>query len=139
MIDPTDVEAPTISLTLPTGNITNIIDITGTVTDTNLDYYTFSVARLGSDNFKEVYRGQNNVTNGSLGKFDPTGLENDTYTLRLTAVDTSGHISTLDSEINVAGDLKLGNFRLSFTIPTTPIEKLIRLSSITRISRTWNR
>ena len=121
VIDPTDIEAPTIELTPPTGNITNLTDILGTVTDPNLSHYTFSVARLGSDNFKEVFRGTNSVTNGSLGKFDPTGLANDTYTLRLTAVDTNGHSSSLDREINVAGDLKLGNFRLSFTDISIPV------------------
>ena len=68
-----------------------------------------------------MFRGTNSVTNGSLGKFDPTGLANDTYTLRLTAVDTNGHSSSLDREINVAGDLKLGNFRLSFTDISIPV------------------
>jgi hypothetical protein len=124
IIDPTDVEAPTISLDL-SGIIDRIItgrtDIQGTVTDTNLDYYTLEVARIGTDNFTEVFRGQTNVINGTLGKFDPAQLENDTYILRLTAYDTSGRFSALEDELNVSGELKLGNFRLSFTDLTIPV------------------
>jgi RHS repeat-associated protein len=92
-----------------------------TVTDTNLDYYVLEVAPLGSDNFKEVFRGTNSVTNGVLGKFDPSLLENDSYRIRLTAFDTSGLGSSVEDEISVAGNLKLGNFKLSFTDLTVPV------------------
>jgi large repetitive protein len=68
-----------------------------------------------------VFRGNNSVTNGTLGKFDPSLLENDTYTVRLTAVDTNGRSSSIEEEIEVTGDLKLGNFRLSFTDLTIPV------------------
>jgi fibro-slime domain-containing protein/RHS repeat-associated protein len=124
IIDPTDIEAPTVKLDLTSitnGIITGRTDINGTVTDTNLDYYTLEVARLGSDNFQEVFRGNNSVTNGTLGKFDPSLLENDTYTVRLTAFDTNGRSSSIEDQIEVTGDLKLGNFRLSFTDLTIPV------------------
>jgi RHS repeat-associated protein len=124
VIDPTDVDAPNISLDLSgiiDGIVTGRTDIKGTVTDTNLDYYILEVARLGTNNWKEVFRGNNSITNGVLGKFDPTLLENDSYQIRLTAVDTSGHISSIQDEIEVTGDLKLGNFRLSFTDLTIPV------------------
>jgi RHS repeat-associated protein len=121
VIDPTDVEAPVINVSFPTGNITNIINITGSVNDPSLDYYVLEVATVGSENFKEVFRGINNITNGVLGKFDPTGLANDSYILRLKAVDTNGHTSTVEQEVTVAGDLKLGNFRLSFTDIAVPV------------------
>jgi RHS repeat-associated protein len=121
VLDPTDLDAPAISLQLPTGNIGNLIDIVGTVTDTNLDYYVLQVAPVGTNTFTEVFRGTANVTNGVLGKFDPTNLQNDIYTLRLVAVDVNGKSSTLDQEINVSGELKLGNFRLSFTDISIPV------------------
>jgi YD repeat-containing protein len=121
VLDPTDLDAPAISLQLPTGNIGNLIDIVGTVTDTNLDYYVLQVAPVGTSKFTEVFRGTANVTNGVLGKFDPTNLQNDIYTLRLVAVDVNGKSSTLDQEINVSGELKLGNFRLSFTDISIPV------------------
>jgi hypothetical protein len=121
VIDPTDVEAPTIDLQLPMGNITGLTQIMGTVTDTNLDYYSLSIAPVGSDTFREVFRGTGNVTNGVLGIFDPTGLQNDTYTLRLEAFDVSGRGVSTEQDVNVAGELKLGNFRLSFTDLAIPV------------------
>jgi RHS repeat-associated protein len=124
VIDPTDIEAPTVKLDLSSitnGIITGRTDIKGTVTDNNLDYYTLEVARLGTDDFKEVFRGTGVVTNGVLGKFDPSLLENDSYRVRLSAFDQGGHISSIEDEINVAGELKLGNFRLSFTDLTIPV------------------
>jgi Putative Ig domain len=116
VIDPTDVEAPIVDVSFPTENVTNIINITGSINDTNLSYYVLEVAVVGSKDFKEVFRGTSNVTNGVLGKFDPTNLSNDSYILRLTAYDTSGKASSIEQEVTVEGELKLGNFRLSFTI-----------------------
>jgi fibro-slime domain-containing protein/RHS repeat-associated protein len=124
IIDPTDIEAPNIKLDLSgivDGIITGRTDIKGTVTDTNLDYYTLEVARWGTDNWQEVFRGTGNVTNGTLGKFDPSLLENDSYRVRLTAYDTGGRGSQVEDQIDVTGDLKLGNFRLSFTDLTIPV------------------
>jgi hypothetical protein len=121
VIDPTDAEAPVVNVTFPSTNITGIIDIVGSVTDTNLDYYVLEVALAGTDNFKEVFRGNSNVTNGLLGKFDPSGLANDTYTLRLTAFDVNGKGTQIDQDVAVASELKLGNFRLSFTDIAIPV------------------
>jgi YD repeat-containing protein len=124
IIDPTDIEAPTVKLDLSgitSGIITGRTDIKGTVTDTNLDYYTLEIARFGTDNWQEVFRGTNSITDGVLGKFDPSLLENDSYRVRLTAYDTSGRGSQIEDELEVTGDLKLGNFRLSFTDLTIPV------------------
>jgi Domain of unknown function (DUF6531)/Putative Ig domain len=119
--DPTDATAPQVQLVLPSGNLTNITEVRGSVTDTNLDYYVLEVASLDSDNWREVFRGTANVTDGVLGKFDPTGLMNDTYRLRLTAYDTNGVGNSIEQEVEVAGELNLGNFRLSFTDMTIPV------------------
>jgi Domain of unknown function (DUF6531) len=125
VIDPTDTDAPLIDLDISgitDGVITAPTQIRGTVTDTNLDYYVLEVAPLdGSAGFKEVFRGSAIVSDGTLGTFDPSLLQNDTYTLRLTAYDTNGQGTTTESTIAVAGELKLGNFRLSFTDLTIPV------------------
>jgi hypothetical protein len=125
VLDPTDIDAPQIDLDLSgitDGVITAPTQIRGTVTDTNLDYYVLEVAPLdGSAGFKEVFRGNAIVSDGILGTFDPSLLQNDTYTLRLTAYDTNGQGTTTESTIAVAGELKLGNFRLSFTDLTIPV------------------
>src|SRR5206468_7790606 len=51
----------------------------------------------------------------------PSLLTNDSYTLRLTATDTGGNTVTAKRTAHVAGDLKLGNFTLSFTDLTVPV------------------
>jgi YD repeat-containing protein len=120
---PGDTEAPVVELPeLPDGTtFTAPTPIRGTVTDTNLLHYTLSVAPLEGGPFVEVDRGTTPVTNGELGIFDPTGLSNDTYILRLTATDAGGNVVTLDTTVNVAGDLKIGNFTLSFTDLSIPV------------------
>ena len=122
VLDFTDVEAPIISLSsFAEDTITAPIEIIGTVNDDNLQYYTLEVAKLDSDNFQEIFRGTEVVDDDVLGIFDPTLLENDAYTLRLTAVDAGGNSVFEERAINVEGDLKLGNYQLSFTDLSIPV------------------
>ncbi|WP_342596900.1 RHS repeat-associated core domain-containing protein [Cyanobacterium aponinum UTEX 3222] len=89
---------------------------------TELNYYILEVAPFGTNDFVEIDGGNGNVDgNGILGNFDPSLLLNDAYTLRLSAVDNGGNISTIEETIFVEGDLKLGNFQLSFTDLTIPV------------------
>ncbi|QUY45864.1 putative Ig domain-containing protein [Acaryochloris marina] len=122
-IDPNDVDAPVVAFTsLTPGDIfTTATDILGTVTDTNLLSYTLSYALSGTDNFVTLAEGTNPITDGLLGEFDPSILANDAYTLRLFATDTGGNEATVEQEVSVAGDLKLGNFQLSFTDLVIPV------------------
>ena len=121
--DTSDVEAPVVDVTSPTDGavITSAVDVIGTVQDANLLDYTLSVAKDGSETFTEIFHGTSTVANGVLGRFDPSGLANDVYVLRLKAVDVSGKSSSIDTTVNVAGDLKLGNFTLSFTDLSIPV------------------
>ncbi|MCC3589057.1 MAG: hypothetical protein JGK14_00020, partial [Microcoleus sp. PH2017_28_MFU_U_A] len=121
-IDTTDVNAPIININLADDvDVSAPLVIRGTITDSNLDYYTLSVAPVGSSQFKEVYRGTTAVTNGTIATFDPTILANGAYVLKFTAFDANGNGSTTERTVNVAGDLKLGNFRLSFTDLSVPV------------------
>ena len=125
VLDPTDSEAPSVALDLSgitKGTITSPTEIKGTVNDSTLQYYTLEIAPAdGSAPFKEMFRGTQAVTNGVLGKFDPSLLSNDTYTLRLTAYDAGGHLSSIEDTVSIAGGLKLGNFQLSFTDLEIPV------------------
>ena len=100
--------------------VTAPTDVFGVVNDDNLDFYTLSVARVGSDEFREIYRGDSN-TEGDIGDFDPTLLQNDAYTLRLEAFDLTGNSSAVEQTVQVSGGLKLGNFQVSFTDLTIPL------------------
>ena len=135
--DPNDF-APTLAISTPGQDGTTITaptDIIGDVTDgeSNLEWYTLSYAPLdGSAGFQVINHVENadhsalaNVSGGVLGTFDPTLLANGAYILRLEAQDTGGNASfPLDRIVNVEGNLKLGNFRVSFTDLQIPVAGL---------------
>ncbi len=123
VIDPYDAEAPTLVLITPAPGdvIGTSVDIVGTVDDQHVDYYTLSYAPIGVGSFTEFSRGTTPVIDGVLGRFDPSGLANDTYVLALYAQDLNGHSSRIKHVIDVAGEVKLGNFTLSFTDLTIPV------------------
>ena len=70
------------------------MDVIGTATDDNLLYYTLSTEPMGSNTFTEFFRGTTPVDDGVLGTFDPSDLANGAYTLRLSATDAGGNMST---------------------------------------------
>src|SRR5262249_61201763 len=109
--DPSDTHAPVVDITSPEDDavVTTLTDIIGTVNDDNLVRYTISVAPADSDNFTEIARGTTPVINGVLGRFDPTLLENDSYVIRLTAVDAGGNVSIVGHTVRIRGTQKLGN------------------------------
>ncbi|WP_414529920.1 putative Ig domain-containing protein, partial [Nodularia chucula] len=127
VIDTSDVNAPDVSLDLGdyAGNlVTAPIDIRGSISDDgSLDYYRLLVAPVAGGDFKEIafVDNPNAIADGVLGKFDPSLLQNDSYILRLEVADNGGHISYSEEVVDVAGELKLGNFRLSFTDLTVPV------------------
>jgi RHS repeat-associated protein len=123
VIDPRDTNPPAVSFDTPADGtvITAATNIVGTVSDSNLLYYTLSIAPVGSDNFTQIARGTSTVSHGVLGQFDPSLLSNDSYDLRLYAANAGGLNSTIDETISVAGGLKLGNFKLSFTDLSIPV------------------
>lgn len=127
VIDTSDVNAPDVSLDLSAiagGLITAPVDIKGSISDDgSLDYYRLLVAPVAGGEFKEIAFVDNPtaIADGVLGKFDPSLLQNDSYILRLEVADNGGHISYVDEMIDVAGELKLGNFRLSFTDLVVPV------------------
>lgn len=117
-----DATAPVATLLAPSDEsvITAPIDVLGAVADDNLVFYSLSVAPYEGGQEREVARGTEPVS-GVLGRFDPTLLANGSYWLRLTAVDAGGNESFDERLVHVAGELKLGNFTVSFTDLTVPV------------------
>ena len=125
VLDFDDVDAPTVTWDELPEVVTDRVQILGTITDDNFAYYTLEVAPLGGE-YGEIARGEEEVVGGVLGVFDATVLQNGSYSVRLTGVDLNGNTRTLENEVLVEGDLKLGNFTLSFTdlsisVPGIPI------------------
>jgi RHS repeat-associated protein len=124
VVDPTDMEAPRLSIASPADRavITAPTDIVGAVTDANLASYRLLYAPLGSDDFTEFAAGsQTGDVPAVLGRFDTTMIPNGPYVVRLEAQDANGHESAVERIVNVEGDLKLGNFTVSFTDLTVPV------------------
>ncbi|MDZ4851880.1 MAG: putative Ig domain-containing protein [Pirellulaceae bacterium] len=117
VIDTTVTGSPVVDVTVPSENatITAPTDIIGTVQDANLVSWKLEVAPFDGGVFKQIATGTNQITNGKIATFDPTMLQNDSYILRLTALNTGGLSSSIDTVVNVSGNLKLGNFSISFT------------------------
>ena len=120
-LDLSDTTAPVVALSAIDGVVTSPTDIIGTVDNDNLVSYTLSLAALGTDNFREIYRGTNTVDDAVLGQLDTSLFQNDAYTLRLTAEDAGDNSVFVDETINIGGDLKLGNFTLSFMDMELPV------------------
>lgn len=135
VIDPNVTAGPNVDLTSPTDGsmVTAPTSIIGSVQDPNLISYTLSYALLGSDHFIDFFTSTSQVNNGVLGTLDPTLLQNDTYILRLTAINTGGFSSSVETTFNVSQNLKLGNFSLTFTDLTVPVAGI----PIT-VARTYN-
>lgn len=71
-----------------------------------------------------IASGSTAVTNGLLGTFDPTVLLNGIYTVRLSATNAGGQTSVSTVSAVVTGELKVGNFTLSFTDLNVPVAGL---------------
>lgn len=118
---------PTVAITSPTpgSNVTQLVNILGDVTDPNNGAgppltWTLAYRRHDSTTYKTIGFGTGPVSNATVGQFDPTLLPNDVYYVRLQA--TKGiHIISTEAPYNVMGDLKLGNFTVSFTDLTIPV------------------
>lgn len=101
--------------------VTGPIDIYGTVDDPDLAFYRLDLLSPQGQFIREIAKGTTNVSNGFLGRLDPTILLNDSYLIRLTAQDLGLNRTTVDRPISVGGSTKLGNFTLSFTDLTVPV------------------
>jgi len=124
VVDRTADDAPPLAeITSPAAGstITGPVDVRGSAADTNLLKYELAHAPAGTEEFTIFASGSAPVSNGVLGKFDPTMLLNDQYTLRLTAYDRGGNQSIAETTVLVDENMKVGNFSLTFTDLQIPL------------------
>ncbi|GAB4190199.1 MAG: hypothetical protein Tsb002_17950 [Wenzhouxiangellaceae bacterium] len=111
--------------TPPLVTIDNIVDLAeitapeaviGSVSDANLVSWILAVFRKGGDNsqFTTLAEGVNVFSQQNIGQFDPTLLRNGMYNLVLQATDTGGNTSFDSRTLRVSGDLKVGDFSITF-------------------------
>jgi RHS repeat-associated protein len=114
-------KAPEVRLNLiPDGIISKVTALRGLVDDPddNLSRYRLEVAPLNTENWSTMFEvlGTEVASGGVLGKFDPTAIDDGIYRVKLTAWDTTDISSSIENQIEVfSGDLKFGEFQLSFT------------------------
>ncbi len=113
---------PTVEITYPKheDRITGVVDVLGTATDTTFQSYTLEYKHLKATEWKALKTSDQPVVNAVLGKLDTTLLQNDPYELRLSASDGS-QIGSRTITVYPAGELKIGNFELSFTDLEIPV------------------
>tara|TARA_E500000305_G_scaffold36763_3_gene28012 strand:+ start:86 stop:17857 length:17772 start_codon:yes stop_codon:yes gene_type:complete len=137
VLDPSDQSPPTVTLTSLSyyQEITAPIDILGSVTDDSLDNLTWTLSAIPHDGgaTKIIASGIGELTNEVIGRFDPTLLRNGIYTIELEATDAGGNVSYDSEVIKVDGNLKLGNFEVSFVDLQVPVSGI----PIT-VTRTYN-
>jgi len=123
VLDPADTDPPFVEITSPEygATVTYLTEIVGTVTDPNLEFYRLQVSPVGMDQWSTFDEGTSEVVDDVLGTFDPTMLANDIYDVRVMAQDVSGNIWYEPYQLQVAGNAKLGNFRLEFVDLDIPL------------------
>lgn len=114
--DPADSTTPVAQVTAPVDDaeVTAPVNVTGTATATNLAYYQLLLRPAGGSAWSEIARGTTAVTNGVLGKLDPTQLANGIYELVLNVVDANGRQQTQVITVDIYRDLKIGQFSITF-------------------------
>jgi RHS repeat-associated protein len=118
-----DETPPTVEIVAPAygDEVAAAVDIFGTASDTNLMRYTLDVSVKDRNEYRQFASGTTSVTNGVLGRLDPSLMENGIYDLRLTAEDRSGNAATYRSVIQVTAQLKVGAVSLLFRDMKVPV------------------
>lgn len=124
---PAPLAVVSISSPLDGSTITNRTNFIGSVSEGSvwrLEYSLNTDAGSSAQVWTTIASGSTAVTNGLLGTFDPTLLVNGIYTVRLRATNAGGQISENTVSAVVGGDLKVGNFTVSFTDLSVPMAGL---------------
>jgi RHS repeat-associated protein len=133
--DPADSTTPVAQISAPVDDaeVTAPVNVTGTASATNLAYYQLLLRAAGAANWNEIARGTSSVSNGVLGKLDPTQLANGIYEMVLNVVDANGRQQTQMITVDVLRDLKVGQFALTF------VDLNVEASGIPiRVTRTYD-
>ncbi|MEM8682202.1 MAG: Ig-like domain-containing protein [Pseudomonadota bacterium] len=118
---------PVVSLTTPDfeEEVTAPRDAIGSVTDPDDDLLRWFLAlqRRGAPptEFTILAEGTGPVTDDVLGQIDPSMLMNGLYTVILEATDLGGNVAQDTRVIRVTGDLKVGNFSITFEDFSAPV------------------
>ena len=122
-VDGSDDDAPTVEITSPEDgdSVFGPIDVIGTADDPNLVRYELLISPAGEESFTKIGDGTSPVVGGALGQLDPALILNGLYNLRLTVLDAGGNETSDEIGVQVDGQLKVGNFTLTYTDVEVPV------------------
>ncbi len=109
---------------LDLAEVTTLTPVTGTVTGDLLRSWTLAYRAVGDTQWTPIGSGTGPVTNAVLGTFDPTLLLNGPYQIELTATDANNLEQSVQIDVNVEGQQKIGNFTLTFQDLDVPLSGL---------------
>jgi RHS repeat-associated protein len=118
---------PEVTITAPANAaaVTAPTDVVGTVKSDLLEQWTLAYRLKGETGaFTAFASGKTPVIRGVLGKLDPSLVLNGMYEIELTATDFQGQSVSTSIDVVVEGNLKVGNFTLSFTDLEVPVAGL---------------
>ena len=117
---------PTAIIASPTDaeSVTGMVTISGTAAHEAFAIYRLSYRQIDEVSYTEFLTSDTPVENGELGIWDTSLLLNDEYVIRLEVATTDGIANVVERYIGLAGELKLGNFRLSFTDMVIPVARI---------------
>jgi RHS repeat-associated protein len=120
--------APVVSINNPAdgSRITTLTNFVGTVSGGlwRLEYRLNSGSATQGQGWTMIGAGNTPVTNGLLGTLDPTLLLNGSYTFRLISTDAVGQTSLTTFSAVLDGELKVGNFSITFKDLSIPVAGL---------------
>lgn len=114
--DPNLTSPPSVAIIAPADSqtLTAPTAVTGTVSDANLLNWKLMASPAGQAQWTLLNSGMQTLTNAALGTFDPTRLTNGQYDLGLFATDVNGQQASQVITVLVWGNLKIGQFTVSF-------------------------
>ena len=114
--DPSDTTPPELVLSYgPSAVVTQQLEVTGTVSDVNLDGWLLELAPLRSDDFLELAGGATPVADQVLARLDTGQLANGLYRLRLSAADIGGRKARSEAQIEINSTSKPGAYQRTVT------------------------
>lgn len=118
-----DTTPPVASITSPakSSKLTLPTDIVGTASDANLVQYKLEYSAKDKNEYVKFAEGTTSVTNGILGRLDPTMMRNGFYDIKLTVTDRSGNYVSTNTTYELDGEAKVGIFTVSFNDLTIPM------------------
>jgi RHS repeat-associated protein len=121
-----NVTGPAVQIVSPAdlSEVTTRINVVGTVTGDLIQEWTLSYRAAGDAQWTQIGSGTTPVINGVLGTFDPTLLLNGNYQLQLTATDANNLEQSVQVDIAVEGQQKIGNFTLTYQDLEVPVSGL---------------